>query len=474
MPRWTEVPTGSTRVLRARPHGLRSTHTQTGEKIDTRVAEEPEEPYMPTPHRLCRLCGSVLSTTFIDLGMSPPCENYLEADQLDQAEAFYPLHVRVCDECLLVQLPAYLTAEDIFAHYAYFSSFSTSWVQHARRYIDKAADRLGLDADSFVVEVASNDGYLLQHAVERGLRVLGVEPAANVAEAAVAKGIPTEVEFLGEQTGRAIAERHGQADLVVANNVFAHVPDIVDFTKGLRALAKGNGTVTIEVPHLLHLFNKGEFDTIYHEHYSYLSLLTTQRVLERAGLTVVDVEELPTHGGSLRTWSQPTESASAPTPAVAKVLNDEAEAGLHTVEGHRGFERQVARVRNGLVEFLVARSREGAKVAGYGAPGKGNTLLNHAGVRSDLLAFTVDRNPFKHGKFLPGTHIPIHPVEAIEEFRPDYIVILPWNLKDEIAQQLSYVGQWGAKFVVPLPNLQVFSPATQPPAHSPTTGTETR
>jgi SAM-dependent methyltransferase len=408
---------------------------------------------MSAPH--CRLCGADLVATFVDLGMSPPCESYLTADQLDSGEVFYPLHVRVCSRCLLVQLPAYIPAEDIFSHYAYFSSYSDSWVAHAKAFVEDAVDRLSLDAGSFVVEVASNDGYLLQHVVERGIRALGVEPAANVAEAAVERGIPTEVTFLGEATGKDIAARHGSADLVVANNVFAHVPDIVDFAKGLRQLVADDGTVTIEIPHLLRLIEGNEYDTIYHEHYSYLSLLTTQRVLAEAGLTVVDVEELPTHGGSLRTWSMPAEAAPASSDAVAAVLAAERAAGLHTLEGHAGFAKAVAAVRNDLVEFLVERSRRGETVVAYGAPGKGNTLLNHCGVRTDQIAFAVDRNPFKHGKFLPGTHIPIHPPERLAAARPDYVLIMPWNLRDEIAEQLSYVRDWGGELVVALPRLEV-------------------
>jgi SAM-dependent methyltransferase len=404
----------------------------------------------------CRLCAAELTHTFVDLGMSPPCESYLTTEQLDSGETFYPLHVRICVECLLVQLPAYIAAEDIFSHYAYFSSYSDSWVAHARRFVNTAVDRLGLTTDSFVIEVASNDGYLLQHVVQRGIRVLGIEPAGNVAAAAIERGIPTEVLFLGEQTGDKIADTYGRADLVIANNVLAHVPDIVDFASGLRALVSDRGYVSIEIPHLLRLIEGREYDTIYHEHYSYLSLLTTQRVLAAAGLTVVDVEELPTHGGSLRTWSMPTEHAGGPSLEVAGVLQLEVEAGLDTLAGHTGFAAQVAAVRNDLIEFLVARSREGAVVAGYGAPGKGNTLLNHVGVRSDLLAFTVDRNPVKHGKFLPGTHIPIHPIERLAEERPDYVLILPWNLRDEIAAQLSYIREWGGQLVVPLPSLEVF------------------
>ena len=404
----------------------------------------------------CRLCGAELTRTFVDLGMSPPCESYLEASQLDSGETFYPLHVRICSSCLLVQLPAYISGEEIFSHYAYFSSYSDSWVAHAKRFVDEAVDRLGLGPSSFVVEVASNDGYLLQHVVARGVRCLGIEPAENVAEAAVDKGIPTEVVFLGEESGSKIASVHGPADLVVANNVFAHVPDIVDFAKGLRALVADTGRVTIEIPHLLRLIEGNEYDTIYHEHYSYLSLLTTQRALAAAGLTVVDVEELSTHGGSLRTWSAPSEHAPQPSAAVARVLAAEAAAGLDTVDGHAGFAAQVATVRNDLVEFLIGCARRGETVVAYGAPGKGNTLLNHCGIRSDLIRFSVDRNPFKHGKFLPGTHIPIRPVEELEAAQPDYVLIMPWNLREEISAQLAGIRVWGGRLVVALPRLEVF------------------
>jgi SAM-dependent methyltransferase len=406
----------------------------------------------------CRLCGSELTRTFVDLGMSPPCESYLRADQLDQGETFYPLHVRVCPQCLLVQLPTYIAAEDIFSDYAYFSSFSDSWVAHARKFVDSAAELLGLDDDSFVVEIASNDGYLLQHVVERGIRCLGVEPAANVAAAAVERGVPTVVEFLGEATGRAVAEEHGHADLVVANNVFAHVPDIVDFARGLRAIVADDGRVSIEIPHLLRLIEGNEYDTIYHEHFSYLSLLTTQRVLAEAGLTVVDVEELESHGGSLRTWSAPSGSAPQVSAAVARVLAEEQAAGLHTLDGHDGFAAQVANVRNDIVEFLVEASRAGKRVVAYGAPGKGNTLLNHCGIRQDLVEFAVDRSPHKHGKFLPGTHIPIRPVDALYEAQPDYVLIMPWNLRREISAQLSDTATWGAQLVVALPHLEIFDP----------------
>jgi hypothetical protein len=404
----------------------------------------------------CRLCGAELRHTFVDLGMSPPCESYLSASQLDAGETFYPLHVRVCENCLLVQLPAYIPAEDIFSDYAYFSSYSDSWVAHARRFVEDAARTLALGPGSFVVEVASNDGYLLQHSVALGIRSLGIEPAANIAEVARSRGIETEVMFLGERAGLEVAARHGKADLVVANNVFAHVPDIVDFSKGLRALVADNGRVSIEIPHLLRLIEGNEYDTIYHEHFSYLSLLTAQRVLAAAGLIVIDIEELPTHGGSMRLWSVPSGAAVAVQPSVARVLAAEAAAGLNTVEGHDGFALQVAAVRNDFLEFLIGCQRDGKRVAGYGAPGKGNTLLNHCGIRSDLMKFTVDRNPHKHGMFLPGTHIPIRPVERLAEERPDYVVIMPWNLRTEITAQLDYVRGWGGQFVVSLPRLEIF------------------
>src|SRR6187200_112347 len=371
----------------------------------------------------CRLCSAELRHTFVNLGMSPPCESYLTAAQIDAEEKFYPLHVRVCESCLLVQLPAYVAPEDVFSDYAYFSSYSDTWVAHARRFVDEATAKFGLGSESFLVEVASNDGYLLQHSVARGIRSLGIEPAANIAEVARGRGIDTEVMFLGEQTGRDVASRHGRADLVVANNVFAHVPDIVDFSKGLRELVADSGRVSIEIPHLLRLIEGNEYDTIYHEHYSYLTLLTAQRVLAAADLAVIDIEELPTHGGSMRIWSAPTSAAEEASPSVGRVLAYEAAAGLDTVEGHDGFARQVAAARNDFVEFLIGCQRTGMRVAGYGAPGKGNTLLNHCGIRSDLMEFTVDRNPHKHGMSLPGTHVPIYPVDRLAQERPDYVVI---------------------------------------------------
>lgn len=403
----------------------------------------------------CRLCGAALTRTFIDLGMSPLCESYVSGADLDQPEVFYPLRVLLCDQCLLVQLPAHVSGEHIFSDYAYFSSYSDSWVAHAKRYADHMTGTLALTSGSLVTEVASNDGYLLQHFLAGGIPVLGVEPAGNVAQAAIAKGIRTVVRFLGPQDGAELAAQYGRADLVVANNVFAHVPDIRGFAVGLRALVKDAGLVTLEFPHLLRLIEQRQFDTIYHEHYSYLSLLTASRALEAGGLRVVDVEELPTHGGSLRVHARPAECAGEPGPRVKSVLDDETAAGLHTVVGHEGFAGEVLTVKTELLEFLLAAAREGRSVAGYGAPGKGNTLLNHCGVRSDLLSFTVDRNPVKQGKFLPGTHIPIYAPEKLAEAAPDYVLVLPWNLRTELIAQLGYIRSWGGRLVFPIPALEV-------------------
>ena len=406
-------------------------------------------------NRACRLCGAELTRTFVDLGMSPLCESYLPGERLDDPETFYPLHVRLCASCLLVQLPAYVPGEDIFSDYAYFSSYSDSWVAHAKRYADEMTARLALTSGSLVTEVASNDGYLLQHFHAAGIPVLGVEPAANVAKAAQAKDIRTVVRFLGPETGASIAAEYGRADLVAANNVFAHVPDIRGFAAGLRALVKDTGLVTLEFPHLLRLIERRQYDTIYHEHYSYLSLLTAGRALETAGLRVVDVDELGTHGGSLRVHARPAETATEPSGRVAAVLAEEAAAGLHTVTGHEGFARAVLKIKSDLLGFLLAARAEGKTVAGYGAPGKGNTLLNHCGIRSDLLAYTVDRSPHKQGLFLPGTHIPIYAPERIAETKPDYVLVLPWNLREEISAQLSYVRSWGGRLVFPIPALEI-------------------
>jgi hypothetical protein len=374
---------------------------------------------------------------------------------IDAPETFYPLRVLLCDECLLVQLPEYVSGEHIFSDYAYFSSYSTSWVAHAKRYADEMIAKLGLMSGSLVTEVASNDGYLLQHFHEAGIPVLGVEPAGNVAEVAIGKGIRSVVKFLGPETGAEISAEYGQADLVAGNNVFAHVPDICGFAAGLRALVKDTGLVTLEFPHLLRLIERRQYDTIYHEHFSYLSLLTSSRALETAGLRVVDVEELSTHGGSLRVHARRAEAAGEPSARVKAVLGQEEAAGLHTVAGHAGFAADVLKIKSDLLTFLIGAAAEGKTVAGYGAPGKGNTLLNHCGIRSDLLTYTVDRSPYKQGLFLPGTHIPIYPPDKLAETKPDYILVLPWNLREEITKQLEYVRSWGGRLVFPIPVLDL-------------------
>jgi SAM-dependent methyltransferase len=405
--------------------------------------------------RACRICGRALERTFVDLGMSPLCETFLTADQLDGVEHFYPLHVRICDGCLLVQLEAYVPGEEIFREYAYFSAFSDSWVEHARVYTEAMIERFGLDGDSLVVELASNDGYLLQHFVQRAVPALGIDPAANVAEAARERGVETIVDFFGSDLAKALVADGRRADLIAANNVLAQVPPLNDFVAGIETLLAPDGVATIEVPHLARLIEGLQFDTIYHEHYSYFSLTTMDRLFSTHGLEVFDVEELPSHGGSLRVFVHRRGAAHAIEPSVSRILGEEQAAGYDSVDGYRDFGARVAETKWRLLELLIRLRHEGAQVVGYGAPGKGNTLLNYCGIRTDLLDYTVDRNPYKHGRFLPGTHIPIHPPERIVETRPDYILILPWNLKKEIAAQLAYVREWGGQLVVPIPEPEV-------------------
>ncbi|HVX62101.1 MAG TPA: class I SAM-dependent methyltransferase [Pirellulales bacterium] len=408
-----------------------------------------------TRHR-CRFCDAPLAHTFVDLGMSPLCESYLDGEQIDAMEPFYPLHAYVCNRCWLVQLPQYVSAADIFSEYAYFSSYSDSWLRHASRYVAQMTERFGLNEQSQVVEIASNDGYLLQYFVARKIPVLGIEPAANVARAAEAKGVPTVVKFFGRQAAEELAAAGVQPDLMASNNVLAHVPDINDFVAGVARLLKPQGVWTAEFPHLLRLMEGNQFDTLYHEHFCYLSLTTVQSVLAAHGLTVFDVEELTTHGGSLRIFARHAANETlAAGPRVGKVLQDELDAGLTSLEGYRAFAVQVEETKRRLLEFLIEAKRAGRRIAGYGAPGKGNTLLNYCGIRTDFLDYVVDRNPYKHGKFLPGTHIPIFAPEKIAETRPDYVLILPWNLRDEIMEQLAYIREWGAKFVIPIPSLTV-------------------
>ncbi len=413
----------------------------------------------------CRFCGGALQHTFVDLGMSPLCETFLTADQLDRPEVFYPLDVRVCASCFLVQLPEHVPAQEIFTEYAYFSSYSTSWVEHARRYVEMISARAELGPGSLVVELASNDGYLLQHFLPRRIPVLGIEPAANVARAAAARGVPTRIEFFGAAAAERLRAEGRAADLVIGNNVLAQVPDLNDFIAGIRILLAPRGLVTLEFPHLVRLIAGNQFDTIYHEHYSYFSLTTAVRILERHGLLVVDVEELPTHGGSLRLYARHAGAAGGAgssagaggggSAAVTALLAREAELGIARLDYYAAFGARVAETKRKLLAFLVAARDSGRRVAGYGAPGKGNTLLNYCGIRTDFLEYTVDRNPYKHGKYLPGTHIPIFDVDRIAATRPDYLLILPWNLKDEIVAQTSSIRAWGGQHVVPIPQLEV-------------------
>ncbi|MEU8381408.1 class I SAM-dependent methyltransferase [Streptosporangium sp. NPDC048865] len=406
----------------------------------------------------CRLCGSTSLASVVDLGATPPCERFLTEEQLEEPEVTYPLHLRVCTGCWLAQIPPMITPEETFTEYAYFSSYSTSWVEHAREFVRGAADRLGLGDGSFVVEVASNDGYLLRHVVERGIRCLGIEPSENVGRAARDAGVTTVTAFLDPATGASVRAEHGPADLVVANNVYAHIPDVVGFTRGLRALVADDGWVSVEVQHLLTLMEHNQYDTIYHEHFQYYTVASARRALATGGLALVDVEPLPTHGGSIRLWARPVEAVDErgePGGRVAALLAAEKAAGLHELSGYAEFGERVARVRRDLLGFLLDAAREGRTVAGYGAPGKGNTLLNHCGIRPDLLPFTVDRNPYKHGRFTPGTRVPILPPERLAEERPDYVLVLPWNLREELVGQLSFVHAWGGRLVFPIPNLEI-------------------
>jgi SAM-dependent methyltransferase len=405
---------------------------------------------------VCRFCRAPLSVSLVDLGMSPLCETYLPADQLNSMEPFYPLHVFVCSRCFLAQLEEYVRREEIFTEYAYFSSYSDSWLKHSKEYTDQMARRFGLGKDSLVIELASNDGYLLQYFVQKGVPVLGVEPAANVANVAVEKGVPTLVDFFGVEVAQKLASGK-RPDLLLGNNVLAQVPDLNDFVAGMKILLKPGGVITMEFPHLLKLMDENQFDTIYHEHFSYFSFLTAEQIFAAHGLTLFDVEELRTHGGSLRIFGRHTDDHTKPvTAAVEQLRRREQEAGLSRVDRYSEFEENVKETKRKLLEFLIRAKREGKKVAGYGAPGKGNTLLNYCGIRTDFLDFTVDRNPYKHGRFLPGSHIPIFPTDHIKAMRPDYVFILPWNLKDEIIEQLSYIREWGGKFIVPIPEVKVY------------------
>jgi len=405
----------------------------------------------------CRFCATPLSHTFVDLGMSPLCQTHIEPQQLNHMEPFYPLHVWICDKCFLVQLEEYVSPKEIFTDYAYFSSYADSWVEHAKRYSDLICQRFGIDRSKKVMEIASNDGYLLQHFVAKGVPVLGIEPAANVAKVAIEKGVATTVRFFGVASANEIVAEQGHADLLLGNNVLAHVPNINDFVGGMKVLLRPGGVITMEFPHLLKLMAENLFDTIYHEHFSYLSFYTVEQVFAAHGLTLFDVEELPTHGGSLRIYGRHVEDGAKPVgPRVAELKCREIAEGVNRLDTYASFAEKVKETKRSILEFLVEAKRAGKSIAGYGAPGKGNTLLNYCGIRSDFLDYTVDRSPYKQGRYTPGTHIPILPPERIRETRPDYIFILPWNLKEEIMGQMAFVREWGGKFVVPLPEVKVY------------------
>lgn len=400
----------------------------------------------------CRHCQAPLTQTFVDLGLSPPCQNHITPEQLGRPELFYPLHVFVCSRCCLVQLPNHLAAADIFEEYAYFSSYSDTLVAHARRYVDDITPRLGLDRDSFVVELASNDGYLLQFFHARGIPALGIEPARNVAAAAVKRGLPTRVAFFGCELARRLVDEGHRADLLLGNNVLPHVPDINDFVGGMKILLARGGVITLEFQHLLQLIEHHEFDTIYHEHFSYLTLTTVVTILAHAGLAVFDVEEIPTHGGSLRIYVRHTEDATHPaTPRVRALLDREARWGVADPATYARFGEEVKRVKRRLLSCLISLKDAGATIAGYGAPGKATTLLNYCGIRPDLLDYTVDRNPYKQGKFTAGTRIPIFAPHHLRETKPDYVLLLAWNLRDEVMQQADFIREWGGRFIVPIP-----------------------
>jgi len=395
--------------------------------------------------------------------MSPLCESYLTPDQLDQMEAFYPLHVFVCENCFLVQIPQYVQPEHIFTEYAYFSSYSTSWVEHARKYCSMIKERLNLGPSTQVFEIASNDGYLLQHFLPLNIPVTGIEPAVNVAEAARKRNVPTLVEFFGLKLAERLALEGHRADLIIGNNVLAQVPDLNDFTAGMACLLAPNGVITLEFPHLERLIEENQFDTIYHEHYSYFSLLVTDRLASRHSLRIFDVEKLTTHGGSLRVYLCKSDAAHETAQSVKALLAHERKMGYENSATYIGFEARVHRTKRKLLSFLIRCKEADAKVCGYGAPGKGNTLLNYCGIGRDFLDFTVDRNPYKHGRYTPGMHIPIHPVSAIDAARPDYLLILPWNLTPEIVAQMKHSSDWGCKFIVPIPEVHIVDPceATQ-------------
>lgn len=407
----------------------------------------------------CRFCQSPLEQSFVDLGMSPLCQDHVKPEELNRMEPFYPLHAYVCSNCFLVQLDEFVAPSEIFNDYAYFSSYSDSWLQHAKRYSDQIINRLDIGVDKLVAELASNDGYLLQYFAERNIPVLGIEPASNVAEHAIKRGIRTETKFFGLNTAKELVAKYGKTDLLIGNNVLAHVPNINDFVSGMKEFLGPNGVITMEFPHLLRLVEGNQFDTIYHEHFSYLSFTTVEKIFKHHGLILFDVEELPTHGGSIRIYARHAEDTfKSISSHVGQLLSLEQEAGMSSVSFYSNFERNVKETKRRILEFLIKAKNNNKTIAGYGAPGKGNTLLNYCGIRTDFIEYTVDRNPHKQGNFLPGTLIPIYSPEKIRETKPDYVFILPWNLKEEIMENMSFIQEWGGKFVVPIPELTVYDP----------------
>lgn len=406
---------------------------------------------------VCRSCQTPLHRTFVDLGMSPLCESYINVEQLNHPETFLPLHAYVCEQCFLVQLLNYVPPEHIFSDYAYFSSYSDSWVEHARQYCEAMIARFALGQDSLVVEIASNDGYLLKNFVDSRITCFGIEPAANVAAVAIERGIETRVDFFGDSLARELTDHPGKPDLLIGNNVLAHVPDQHDFVAGMKTLLKSTGVISMEFPHLMRLIEQNQFDTIYHEHFSYFSFFVVEQIFARHGLTIFDVEELTTHGGSLRIFARHSHfSELTVSQRVDDLREREFSFGLNQIEVYDSFPRNVVETKRKLLAFLIDAKRDGKQIVGYGAPGKGNTLLNYCGIRTDFVDYTVDRSPHKQGRFTPGTHIPIEHPDRIFQTRPDYVLILPWNLADEISSQMAAIRQWGGQFVVPIPEVRVF------------------
>ena len=422
--------------------------------MSTPIANSP----LPTTRQAsCRFCGALLQTSFVDLGMSPLCQTHIEQHQLNHMEPFYPLHAWVCQKCFLVQLEEYVAPPNIFSEYAYFSSYSDSWVEHARRYAEMMRSRFAITSRSLVMEIASNDGYLLQHFVAAGVPVLGIEPAANVAKVAQERGVRSEICFHGVASADKVVAKYGLADLVLGNNVLAHVPNLNDFVAGMKRLLKPQGVITMEFPHLQRLMEQNQFDTIYHEHFSYFSFFTVSQVFAAHQLTLFDVEELSTHGGSIRIFARHTDDTTKPLSDRARELRErELALGFNRLETYRNFGEQVRATKRQLLSFLIGLKNDGKSIAGYGAPGKGNTLLNYCGIGRDFLDYTVDRSPYKQGKFTPGMHIPIRSPDEIRRTRPDYLLILPWNLKDEIVAQVGYIRDWGGQFIVPIPKPMIF------------------